>query len=123
MFRGLYTVATGMIAQQRRTEVLTNNLSNANTPGFKAEQSSIRSFPDMLLSAIDTVNIPTEKQLRFKTGNQIGTINTGVYMQETLPNYMQGQIYETGLATDMALIENTLPVNPETGQASTYFSA
>lgn len=121
VFRGFYTVATGMIAQQRRTELLTNNLSNANTPGFKADQSTIRSFPDMLLSSIGSTNIPTEDTLGFKNSNTIGSINTGVYMQETLPNYMQGQIHETGLTTDMTLIDGTLPVDPESGQAGSLF--
>jgi len=121
MFRGFYTVSTGMIAQQRRTELLTNNLSNANTPGYKADQSTIRSFPDMLLSKIGSVDIPTERILHLKTANQIGTINTGVYMQETLPNYEQGQIYETGMSTDMTLINGSLPVDPNTGQAGSVF--
>ena len=121
MFRGFYTVATGMIAQQRRTELLTNNLSNANTPGFKADQSTIRSFPDMLLSSINNTNIPTENGLGFQTSNTIGALNTGVYMQETLPNYTQGQIYETGIATDMSLIDGSLPIDQETGQAGTVF--
>ena len=52
MFRGFNTVASGMIAQQRRTEMLTNNMANANTPGFKAEQSTIRSFPEMYMANI-----------------------------------------------------------------------
>ena len=121
MFRGFYTVATGMIAQQRRTELLTNNLSNANTPGFKADQSTIRSFPDMLLSSINNTNIPTENGLGFQTSNTIGALNTGVYMQETLPNYTQGQIYETGIATDMSLIDGSLPIDQESGQAGTVF--
>ena len=43
MFRGFYTVGSGMIAQQRKTEMLANNMANANTPGFKAEQS-VNSF-------------------------------------------------------------------------------
>lgn len=121
MFRGFYTVATGMIAQQRRTDLLTNNLSNANTPGFKADQSTVRSFPNMLLSSIGNTNIPTDNTLSFKTSNVIGDLNTGVYMQETLPNYMQGQIYETGLSTDIALVDGTLPVNQETGKAGAIF--
>ena len=50
MFRGFQTVASGMIAQQRKTELLTNNMANANTPGYKADQTTIRSFPNMLLS-------------------------------------------------------------------------
>ncbi len=63
MFKGFYTVATGMIAQQRRTELLTNNLSNANTPGFKADQSTIRSFPDMLMSSVGNTNATAKQQM------------------------------------------------------------
>lgn len=63
LLRGFYTAASGMIAQQRRTEMLTNNISNANTPGFKADQSSLRAFPEMLLSSIDQKTIPTKKAL------------------------------------------------------------
>ncbi len=48
MFRDFYTAASGMISQQRRQDLLTNNLSNANTPGFKADQASLRAFPEML---------------------------------------------------------------------------
>ena len=53
MLRGFYTAASGMLTQQRRTELLTNNMSNANTTGFKADQMSIRSFPEMLISNIE----------------------------------------------------------------------
>ena len=49
LLRGFYTAATGIIAQQRRTEMLTNNLANANTTGYKADQSSLRAFPEMLI--------------------------------------------------------------------------
>ena len=60
MFRGFYTVASGMIAQQRKTEMLTNNMANANTPGFKAEQSTIRSFPEMLHVKLSKFNIRSD---------------------------------------------------------------
>ncbi len=52
MFKGFYTAASGMLTQQRRTEMLTNNMANVNTPGYKADQSSVRSFPEMLLSHV-----------------------------------------------------------------------
>ncbi len=108
MFKGFYTVATGMITQQRRTELLTNNLSNANTPGFKADQSTIRSFPDMLMSSIGKTNAPAHQQAGgAEYMSQVGALNTGTYLQETLPNYIQGQIYNTDFTTDMALIDGT----------------
>ena len=83
MFKGFYTVTAGMTAQQRKTEILTNNMANANTPGFKAEQSTIRSFPDMLMSAITSNGIPTEKGLNTMKASPIGTLNAGVYLQES----------------------------------------
>lgn len=118
MFRGFYTAASGMIAQQRRTEMLTNNMANVNTPGFKAEQSSIRSFPEMFMSSVQKNHIPTEKGLNLKGLMPHGPISTGVYMQETLPSFMQGQLQQTELMTDIALVDLNLPVNEETGATS-----
>lgn len=121
MFRGFYTVATGMIAQQRRTELLTNNISNANTPGFKEDQSSIRSFPDMLLSSINAKRIPTEKGLIHNMAQPIGTVNTGIYMQDVLANYEQGQLRESDFSTDFALVDGNLPRNAEGVQGAILF--
>ncbi|MGE8033443.1 flagellar biosynthesis protein FlgG [Lysinibacillus sp. KCTC 33748] len=121
MFKGFYTVATGMIAQQRRTELLTNNLSNANTPGFKADQSTIRSFPDMLMSSVGKTNAPANQQAGSQYMSQVGALNTGIYMQETLPNYIQGQIYSTDFTTDMALIDGNLPQNEDGTTGSIFF--
>jgi len=121
LFKGFYTVATGMVSQQRKTEIITNNMANANTPGFKSDQSTIRSFPDMLISAVGKTNIPTENNLSISQNDQIGSVNTGVYLQETLANYTQGSIYETNQNTDVALIDGTMPVDEESGQAGAIF--
>jgi len=121
LFKGFYTVATGMITQQRRTELLSNNLANANTPGFKADQSTIRSFPDMLMSSIGKTNAPANQQAGAEYMNQVGALNTGTYLQETLPNYIQGQIYSTDFTTDMALIDGNLPQNEEGVSGSIFF--
>lgn len=111
MFRGFYTVASGMLAQQRRTEMLTNNMANANTPGFKADQSSMRAFPEMLLQRFDKQKIPTEDGLNLPFNKKIGSLSTGVYMQETVPLFQQGDLRETGLNTDVALLERSMPEN------------
>ena len=96
MLRGLSAAASGMYAQQRKTDLITNNLANMNTPGYKESQSAMRAFPEMLLQKVggmETPNIPTE----------VGSINTGVYMQETMPRYVQGDLYQTNQNTDLAL--------------------
>lgn len=122
MFRGFYTVGSGMIAQQRKTELLANNIANANTPGFKADQSVIRSFPEMFMSSIETARIPTKHGFQMKGLSPVGPISTGVYMQETLPLFTQGQLRETGLNTDVALIDGLLPTDEETGiQGAIFF--
>lgn len=111
MFKGFYTVASGMFAQQRRTEMLTNNMSNANTPGFKADQSAMKAFPEMLLQRFDKAQISTEKGLSLPFNKEIGTINTGVYMQEAIPKFIQGDLRDTGRKTDVALLDVTMPEN------------
>lgn len=121
MFRGFYTVGSGMIAQQRKTEMLANNMANANTPGFKAEQASIRSFPEMYMSSIETARIPTSNGFQMKGLSPVGAVSTGVYMQETLPLLNQGPLQETELTTDVALINGHLPTDPETGIPGAIF--
>ena len=54
MFRGLYTATSGMMANNRNQQILTNNLSNANTPGFKQDQTVLRAFPAQLIKAMGT---------------------------------------------------------------------
>ncbi|WP_020189112.1 flagellar hook-basal body protein [Kurthia sp. Dielmo] len=123
MFKGFYTATTGMIAQQRRTEMLSNNIANASTPGYKADQSTVRAFPNMLLSAIEK-NGKANLQNGFNpmSVQQIGTLGTGVYMQETIPDYTQGQLVQTDLKSDVALVDEYLPVRgDESRTGGLYF--
>lgn len=117
MLRGFYTAASGMLAQQRRAEILSNNIANANTPGYKSEQGVTRAFPEMLLSYIETDLYGQVKQ------KQIGPLHTGVYLQEILPQYTQGNISETNVPSDIALIEEELPTFEETNLKGTLFYA
>ncbi|SDZ46253.1 flagellar basal-body rod protein FlgG [Evansella caseinilytica] len=110
MLRGLYTAGAGMIAQQRRQEMLSNNIANINTPGYKTEQSSMRAFPNMLIKALGTDHIQ-----RFGS-SMVGELTTGVYMQENTPNFRQGDLQETMNTTDIALLQGLVPVDEATGQ-------
>ena len=113
MLRGYYAAASGMKAQQRRQETLSNNLANAQTPGFKQDQAAIRAFPELLINRIGKENIPTTRPFSVPTQQAIGSLNTGVYVQETIADHQQGGLQETGMTTDMALINVELP--DETG--------
>ena len=48
MFRGLYTAYTGMRVQQDVMNVVSNNLANVDTAGFKKDKLGIRSFKEVL---------------------------------------------------------------------------
>ena len=115
MLRGLYGSAAGMIAQQQRQEMLTNNLANANTPGFKADQAAFRSFPNMLIKAMNTNTIASGRS------PIVGELSTGVYMQERMPNFLQGDITQTGNTTDIALLQGVIPRDTETGRPGALF--
>ncbi|WP_127576692.1 flagellar hook-basal body protein [Paenibacillus barengoltzii] len=108
MLRGLYTAASGMIAEQRRHDTVTQNIANLNTPGYKSVNTVARSFPEMLISLMG------DKQ----SGNnkQIGKLVTGVFAEESLPAFTQGDLKETGKNTDFALISELGLENPETGE-------
>jgi flagellar basal-body rod protein FlgF len=121
MLRGLYTATSGMLAQQRRTEMLTNNMANANTPGFKADQSSMRAFPEMLLQRLGTEKLPLREQKHLPYTQFIGSINAGVYMQEAIPKFTQGDLRETGRKTDLAIVDGNLPVNQENNVKGSLF--
>ena len=48
MLRSLYTAYTGMINEQKRMDIMTNNLANSTTAGFKMESSTSQSFDKVL---------------------------------------------------------------------------
>lgn len=121
MFKGFYTATTGMLSQQRKTDMLTNNIANANTPGFKADQASLRAFPEMLLQQ-QSNGVPGIERSRWTDKKQIGSLNTGVYMQETTPSFVQGALKDTGRKTDIAIIDNTVPVDDNGNKGAFFFA-
>ena len=113
MLRGFYTAASGMISQQRQQEAMANNIANMNTPGYKADQTSLRAFPEMLMQKMGRTNLPTTESLSLSNHTPVGSLNTGVYAQEMIPNFEQGDLKETGMPTDLALVSDQSP--DETG--------
>ncbi|MDR7073487.1 flagellar hook-basal body protein [Fictibacillus barbaricus] len=113
MLRGFYNAASGMLAQQRKQEILTNNMANANTPGYKADTASLRTFPTMLLQHMGETKLNGRSIPNNYSLGQAG-LGTGVYVQETTPNFLQGDLSETGIKTDMALLQSQVPLDPET---------
>lgn len=113
MLRGFYTAASGMIAQQRKQEALSNNMANANTPGYRADETPVKAFPEMLMQRMGTKRLPVENQINLPANRLLGSMNTGAYVHETIPDFRQGDLQETNIATDLAIQDLNLP--DETG--------
>jgi len=56
MLRGFYTIASGILTQQRTINVLTNNMANVNTPGFRASRVVSTTFEHEYLTRIEGYN-------------------------------------------------------------------
>lgn len=56
MLRGFYTAASGILTQQRTLNVLTNNMANANTPGFRASRVVSTTFEHEFLTRLEGSN-------------------------------------------------------------------
>jgi flagellar basal-body rod protein FlgF len=107
VLRGIYSAASGMIANQNRTESLTNNLANLNSPGYKADETMFRSFPEYLLSAVDNSGSAASMGVP-ATLRPIGNMSNGVYTHEMIPNFSQGDLKETDQPLDLAISDDRL---------------
>lgn len=96
MVRALYTAYTGMINEQYRMDIITNNMANADTCGYKEEGVSNQSFDSML-----AVKINDESE--HYNDRAIGNVSLGVKMGEVYTDFSQGSIRETGNTYDLAI--------------------
>lgn len=100
MIRSLYTSISGMITQEAKQDVITNNLANISTTGFKGDNLIIKNFKDVLIENKDKmVNGENVK-------NQIGKLSLGSKIDDVYTDYAQGSVEETGKTTDFALRDN-----------------
>ncbi len=92
MIRGLYASARGMAIEGKKQEVISNNLANSNTAGFKKDTVLVRSFSE---------------ELRATTGSgqslPLGALSESPLVQSIVTNFAPGIIQETGRNLDLAL--------------------
>jgi flagellar basal-body rod protein FlgF len=121
MLRGLYSAASGMFSLERRQEALTNNLANAQTPGFKKDDTVLRAFPELLIKRIQDFNgngkvhVAGEIQIPGQSV-PVGQLYNGVYLQERVPSFNQGSLVETGSPLDIAIEDQEIPTQEINGQ-------
>ena len=97
MIRGIYTSARGMLVQQKKQEVITANLANVNTAGFKKDITLAQSFPEMMT-------------FRIENGSKtfIGESSKGAFLAEMATCHLPGILEETGQVLDLAIMGRSL---------------
>ena len=109
MWRGLYTAATGMIAEGVRTDTIANNLANANTTGYKRDDAVVAEFEPMLLRRIDDKSGEVNDVTSFKGFSinkglpVVGHLGLGAKVDEISTDHAQGALQTTGNQLDMAI--------------------
>ncbi|MDF2950588.1 MAG: flagellar basal body rod protein [Anaerocolumna sp.] len=118
MVRGLYTGWTGMANEQKRLDIISNNLANAATVGYKQESVTNQSFDNLL-----TIKIKDASELYNERA--IGTMSLGVKLGEVYTDYGQGSLRETGNTFDLGLEGNgffNVGVTDQNGTTTTKYT-
>ena len=90
MIRGIYTSGLGMTRETKRLDIISNNLANASTTGFKTEGTVQGTFKKKL----DDVIV---------SGSRIDIANYTPDIVRSYTNYTQGSLSNTGNSTDLAI--------------------
>jgi len=97
MVRSLWTGASGMIGQQANTDVISNNLANVNTHGYKKQRAD---FEDLLYQTLKVAGTPATEDTVVPVGIQMGH---GVKLADTQRVFTQGAPQQTDVATDICI--------------------
>ncbi|MBI5682871.1 MAG: flagellar basal-body rod protein FlgG [Deltaproteobacteria bacterium] len=97
MLRSLWIASTGMEAQQLHIDMISNNLANVNTVGFKRNRAD---FEDLLYQDMKIPGAASSPTTQIPTGIQIGL---GVRPVATQKIFTMGNFQKTGNTLDMAV--------------------
>ncbi len=97
MYPALWISKTGLDAQQTNMAVISNNLANVNTVGFKRDRAV---FEDLMYQNIRQVGANSTQDTELPSGLMLGT---GVRTVATQKQHSQGNIIQTNNALDVAI--------------------
>ncbi|UCV15955.1 flagellar basal-body rod protein FlgG [Quatrionicoccus australiensis] len=100
MIRSLWIARTGLDAQQTQLDVISNNLANVSTNGFKRGRAV---FEDLLYQTLRQPGAQSSQQTQIPSGLQLGT---GVRPVSTARIFTQGNLQKTDGTLDMAVQGN-----------------
>lgn len=97
MVKGLYTAATGMNVQSKKMDVISNDLANVNTTGYKKDTTVITSFKEIYMKRIN------DMQHNQPNNERIGSMSLGAKVAEVYTQFTQGSVRNTGEIADVAI--------------------
>ena len=97
MNQALWVAKTGLDAQATRLTVISNNLANVSTTGFKQSRAA---FEDLLYQNLRQVGAQTSEDTRLPSGLMLGT---GTRVVATEKIHTQGNLENTGKSLDVAI--------------------
>jgi flagellar basal-body rod protein FlgG len=97
VIRGLYTAVNAMVTLEAKQDVITSNMANANTNGYKSEDLKVKKFQDVLIQNKDKVVAGQNVK------NTIGSLSLGATIDGTDVKFTQGDLSSTDKDTDMAI--------------------
>lgn len=100
MNRGLYTSAIGMMTQMQNMDIVTNNIANVDTTGFKKDMSVVQSFSEEMMKILDD---PSNQTRLIKRNNNIGTVSLGNFVTEVSTDFATGAMEKTEGTYDLAI--------------------
>lgn len=103
MLRGIYTGASGMIAQQARMDTVANNLANVDQTGFKKDTTVFKAFPDMIIRRINDDGVGITPLGSYDSMPFVGKLGTGVEVNEVFTQFEQGALEKTDSDFDFAI--------------------
>lgn len=96
MFKGFYQLTSAMLSQGRRLDVISNNMSNVSTAGYKAERyTDSTAFKEVMLSRVGNKDKAHSEEL--------GQISYILAPDEQYTDFTQGSLEETELPLDFAI--------------------
>lgn len=98
MLRGVYSATSAMLQLQAKQSITSNNIANANTPGYKSEMMVEKPFPEHMVSNKDNYKDGVTKK------QNIGGLSFGVKIDDTITSFEQGTLISSDSFTSFAIV-------------------
>ncbi len=95
MFQGFYNATSGVLTQTRKLDVISNNMTNISTPGYKEDEMVIGNFSEVLEQRREGYNLTS--------GDAIGNVTYKVSADQNYINYTEGYIKPSKNPLDFAI--------------------